>query len=250
MDLARGYYPLKPVLRTVIDKNGAEEQIFSPSARMILFSIERAKNPGLSNKEVCEKIGLDPQLPMRWAVKYGTHYTDWIEEAIDQASDDDAAVLERVGMVNALQGNFQFWREMARTKGVIKEDDKPKNLTINTDFTVIMQGVGGNLDAARDKLLQAARGLGDAHRSGVALPHNLSHQPNDIARQGAGAGQVQGESLALADALGTDGGRSEQRTPVPAVPQQATFASAYRVLDEGEVSAGSEEPPADRDLAL
>lgn len=141
----------------MIDKNGGEEVVFSPSARMILFSVHKARN--LSDDEACDKAGIDRQLPSRWATKYGSYYTDWLSEACDQDTSDDAAVLERVGMVNALQGNFQFWREMAKTKGVIKEEQPKAGLTLNTDFTVILQASGGNLEAARAQLMEELRGI-------------------------------------------------------------------------------------------
>lgn len=150
---------MKPVLREVTDKNGNVEMVFSPTALMVLYSINRAKNPGLSSAEVCRMTKIDPGLPGKWAAKYGTHFTNWLEEALDAQTDDDAAVLERVGMIQAVQsGNFQFWREMARAKGVIKDEQPKKGLTINTDFTVIMQESGGNLELARQKMLAAVRG--------------------------------------------------------------------------------------------
>ena len=106
---------MKPVLREVIDKNGGSEMVFTPTAKMILYSIMRAKNPGADNAEVCRQAGCAPDMPGRWAGKYGSHFTNWLEEALDAQVDDDAAVLERIGMIEASQGNFTFWKEMART---------------------------------------------------------------------------------------------------------------------------------------
>lgn len=238
---------MKPVLQTVIDKNGGETTVFHPTARMILFSVVKSRHPGMSDEEACLEAQLDPQLPARWAGKYGSYYLDWIEEAIDQGvAADDAAVLERVGMVNALQGNFQFWREMARTKGVIKEELPSKGITINTDFTVVLAAVGGDVHAARARLLQAARGLGDPGGSGMASPLSLG-QP---AGAGARAGELQARPVEMAHALGANRGRAEQGPAIPAVSKQAAFASTYVVLDEGEVPTGAEEPPDDSDLAL
>lgn len=228
---------MKSILRRVIDKNGSEEMVFLPSARMILYSIEKAKNPGLSDSEVCALAGIDPQLPMRWRVKYHTYFTNWLEEAVDQDSGNDAAILERVGMVNALQGNFSFWKEMARSKGVIKDEEPKRGITVNTDFRVIMMASNGDLDAVRNQLLQATRGVGHEGGSGVALPDSKRER----ASPGSGAGQMQAGPLALDNALGPDGGRPERREPVPAVPKQATFAGSYSVLDEGEVPPDSEE---------
>lgn len=218
---------------------------------MILYSIHRAKNQGLSDREVCIKAGIDEQLPMRWKVKYGTYFIDWLEEAIDQEGGDDAAVLERVGMMQAVQGgNFQYWREMARTKGVIKDELPKASLTINTDFTVIMQATGGNLDAARQQLLSAARGLAIPDGSRVVIPIVIGNEQGKHSGEGAGASPLQARPVEMANALGTDRGRPEQGAPIPAVPQQATFAGSYAILDEGEVSSSPEESPDDLHLAF
>lgn len=238
---------MKPVLRTVIDKNGNEERVFSPSARMILFSVY--KTEGLSDEEACDKAKIDRELPGRWRVKYGSWFTGWLEEAMDQGASDDAKILERVGMVNAIQGNFQFWREMARTKGVIKEEVKNQSLTINTDFTTILQMVGGDLNAARAKLLHATRGLAEPERPRVAEPA-LEQRASGASGEGNRARHVQGRSLALSHALGSNGGCAEQGESLSAVSEQAAFTSTYEVLDDGEVSSGAQIPPDDSDLAF
>lgn len=151
---------MKPALRTVIDKNGGEETVFTPTALMVLYSIYKAKNQHLSDGEVCDLAKIDRKLPMRWRVKFGTYFTDWLEEAMEFESGDDAMVLERVGMMQAAQpGNFQYWKEMAKTKGVIKEEVPKQALTINTDFAVVLQASGGNLEKAREQLMQELRGI-------------------------------------------------------------------------------------------
>lgn len=242
---------MKPVLREVVDKNGNTEMVFTPTARMVLYSIHKGRFPGLSDSEVCDKAGLDRELPARWEKKYGSYFTDWLTEAVDMDSGDDAAVLERVGMMQAAQpGNFQYWREMARTKGVIKDEQPKKGITLNTDFTVVLQNFGGDLAAAKDQLLRAARGLGESGGAGVVESHRLDHQPHEPQGAGNRAGAMQGRPVALADSLGADRGRAEQREPVPAVPQRPAFASTYVVLDEGEIPAGAEVAPDDGDLAL
>jgi len=206
---------VKPVLREITDKNGGKEWVFSPTAKMILYSIELAKNPGAPMAEICRKAGVDPAMPGRWMAKYRDHYRNWLEEALDAHTDQDAEVLERVGMIQAVQGNFQFWREMARTKGVIKEEQPKKGITVNTDFAQILVAVGGDFNAARAKLLSQARGL--EHTDGPGLPSPAERRERD--RPGAGAGSVQGGSVEVLDALGADGGQPEHEPAVPAFPK-------------------------------
>lgn len=243
---------MKPVVRVVVDKNGAEETVFTPTARMILYSIHKSRNQHLSDSEVCAKAGLDPQLPNRWAVKYGSLYMDWLGEAMELETGDDALVLERFGMMQALQpGNFQYFREMAKTKGVIKDEAPKASLTLNTDFNVILLATGGDLNAARAQLLQAARGLAIPGGPAMALPAlGAERQPGSDQGAGNRAGHLQGGPLEVSDALGSDGGRPEQGEPVPALSRRPAFASSYRVLDEGEIPASAEESSDDGNLDL
>lgn len=232
---------MKPVLRTVIDKNGAEETVFEPTSKMILYAIKKAKNQHLCDSEVCGLAKIDPQLPNRWEVKYGSYFRDWLEEAMDMEVEDEAEVLHAVGMMQAVRpGNFQYWREMARTKGVIKEEQPKIGLTLNTDFTVVMAAVGGDFNAARARILQDLRGVGDAGGSRVALPLEPGYAGGDPG-PGAGTSQVQERPVALAHALGANGGRAEHREPVSAVPESHSFTSTYEVLDDGEILVGAEE---------
>lgn len=204
---------------------------------MILYSVKKAKNPHLSDGEACDLAGIDRQLPSRWLAKYGHHYREWIEEALDHDSADDAEVLERVGMVNAVQGNYQFWRDMARQKGVIKEEVKEVKISINTDFSALLNGVNGDIVEARKRILLKARGVVVPGGPGMAAAAGVGEYPG----AGDGAGELQERPLEMANALGTDRGRSERDQPLPALSERPAFASAYRVLDEGEVPPGAEE---------
>lgn len=219
---------MKPVLRTVIDKNGGEETVFAPTAQMILYSIYRAENPGMGTSEVCKMAGIAPSMPGKWAAKYSHHFMNWIEEALDANVNDDAKVLERIGMINATQGNFQFWREMARTKGVIKEEAPKRGLTLNTDFTVILAAVGGDFNAARQHILSAHRGV--EHQGDAGLVHLTSSGEHPGA--GAGASPVQREPVAVSNPLGANRRRAKRQEPIPAFSEQATSPGSDPVLDD------------------
>lgn len=151
---------MKPVLEVVKDKNGEETIHFNPTPLMQLFAIEKAKNPGLGDREVAEHAGIDPQNPGRWACKYGSHYLTWLEEATESAVvGKEAVLLERVGMMQALQrNNYSYWKDLAKKYGVIKEEVKEQNLTI-VDF-------GGasfaDLEGLRSQILREVMGVGSA----------------------------------------------------------------------------------------
>ena len=208
---------MKPILRRVIDKNGAEETIFTPSPMMVQFSLYKAEMPGATCAEVCASAGIDPQNPGRWASKYGSHFLIWLEEAVEHCGIDDARVLYRVGMAQAMQpGNYQYFRDFARTLGIIKDEVKVQNITINTDFSQILIACGGDLERARSELLQKARGVVIQARPGVALPIDVG-QPGGGGGAGDRVSQLQGESMALDDSLGADGGCATEGKPVPAI---------------------------------
>lgn len=237
---------MKPILQTVIDKNGKEEQQFSPSPKMILYSIYKGRNPAKTEQEVCELAGLDSQLPGRWSRKYGSYYTDWLDEAIDGECGQDAAlVLERVGMIQATQkGNYQYWRDLARKHGVIQDEVKPAQITINTDFTAIL--AMGDLNAARTRILQELRGVGIPAGSRVVDVTPVGEHKGP----GTRASEVQGRSMALPNSLGSNRGRPEQGSSLPALSQQDTSPSAYDILDEGAVPSDPQIPPVDHHMAV
>lgn len=147
-----------PIVET-ISKSGEVITRFEPSGNQLLFAMNKAKNPHLSEEEVCDMMHMARRNLTAWKTKYGSHFLEWLEEAVDTfGNDQEAKMLEAVGMMQALKSNnYQYWRDMARTKGVIKEEVKTQNITINTDFSGIM--IGGDIKTLRDKLLQEFRGI-------------------------------------------------------------------------------------------
>lgn len=197
---------MKPVLYRVVDKNGDEIVTFHPTSKMMIYALRKARSPGAPETELCASCGIEPSSPRKWKEKYGSYFSEWLEEFMELESGQDHELLEAVGMAQALQGgNFQYWREMARMKGVLKDEIKPSHITINTDFSQILIASGGNLEAARERLLASARGL--EFKEGVRVVDAL--ELREPASAGDGAIEVQDESMALAHALGGDRGRSE-----------------------------------------
>lgn len=205
---------MRKVLDEVITKNGDVVKRFVPTGRMILYAVTRAKSPTLVDKEICELTGLAPPTIASWSAKYGHDYLEWLEEMIDQfMPDKEAEMLHAVGMIESLQGNFQFWKEMAKTKGVIKEDVKNLSVTINTDFSHVVNGE--SFEDARKRILQSLRGVGESGKSRMAESAAIQHAGSSKSK-GAGTRTVQERSVVLADPLGSDGGLSGTGQPLPA----------------------------------
>jgi len=213
---------VKPVLERVLDKNGEESVHFHPTARMQLFAIKKSESPGLGDGDIAKEMNIDPQLPRRWAERYGRHYLEWLEEYVESnVTGNEALVLERVGMVQAVQrNNYSFWRDMAKKHGVIKEEVKDTtHITINTDFSHIF--VGADFNDARRKILDAYRGLGNKTGPGVV---DVAHERLQICegREDSGVGSMQDGPVEVVNPLGEDRGHAEQGEPVPAVPRKST----------------------------
>lgn len=167
-------------------------------------------------------LGLHVRTIKRWKELYDepkaeeNYFSRWLEEAIDiHAATDDhkKTILEAVGMVNAVNGNFQFWREMARTQGVIKEEPKNTSITINTDFSQI--AIGANFDEARRQILRDA--------TGVELPRGTTVAPTLELRQehksdGDGTSGLQGIPLEVPNPLDSNGKRAKRSSAVSILP--------------------------------
>lgn len=166
---------MKPVLSKTFGKNGDVIETFTPTARQILFALAMAKSPHLVEEEIAAEIGLSKTTLKTWKEKYGTKWQNWLEEMLDQhAPDKDAELLKSVGMIHALQGNYQFWKDLAKTAGVIKEDAKPLHVTINTDFSHIALG---DFNEERARLLSELRSVGKSGKPGVAEPLTIDVTP-------------------------------------------------------------------------
>ena len=220
---------MKQVLQEVTDKNGNISIKFNATAKMILFAIGKAKNPSWSDNEVLDDIGIHRNSLSQWKTKYGSHFTSFIEEMIDNfAPDKGAELLEAVGMVNALQGNYNFWKDLAKTRGVIKEDAKSVSLTINTSFEHISLG---DFNEQRARLLSELRGVGVSGKSGVAEPVTIEHKASGKG-PGNRAGKVQTRSVAFLDTLGSDRRCNGTTESIPAVSQQEAPTSDDSLLAE------------------
>lgn len=149
---------MKRTLHETTTKDGDKEITFFPTAHMILFANEKAKNLTRGDPDIAREAGIDPSLPGGWARKYGSYYLTWLEEFIEaSAFSKQAEVLEAVGMIHATQGSYSFWKDMARKHGVIADEIKQQNITINTDFSQIL--LGNSAEAARDIILAEVMGI-------------------------------------------------------------------------------------------
>ncbi len=168
---------MKPVMSKTFGKNGDVIENFAPTAKQILFALSKAQNPTLSDNEILDNLGIHRNSLYQWKTKYGHKFTEFVEEMIDShAPDKGAELLEAVGMVEALQGSFNHWKEMSKIKGLIKDESSTTKITINTNFEHV--SLGGNFDEQRARLLSELRGVGKSGKPRVAEPVTIDVTPS------------------------------------------------------------------------
>lgn len=240
---------MKPILEITYDKNSNEIVHFHPSGSMILFAIQKAKNPSCTEEECLTALAINKASHANWKRKYGVHYLDWLEGMIDQHTDHKKVeLLEAVGMVEAVQGSFPHWNALAKEYGLLRGDEKNVKITINTDFSKYDAALSSaaSFEDARRAILGELRGVEYKGRPGVAVPAGVR------AHQGPGIRtvEVQGRSLEMDNSLGEDGGRPEREGALSAVPGRPSSHGDDPVLATVPASPSSEEPPDDGDMAF
>jgi hypothetical protein len=229
----------KPVIEETIAKDGTTIIRFNPLPTMWAFAIAKSKMPEASIEDIATEAGISAKTFYEWRKKYSRHFLEWLEDAVDsQHFGKEAALLEQIGMMQAMQpGNYQYWRDMARKHGVIADEVKSQNITINTDFSII--SLGGDIEEKRRRLLSQVFGLANGGGTPLAGTPALEHQGS---HSGAGnrASSVSERPVEVLDPLGADRGHSEQGISLPTVPEQDPPSSADPRLDEGAVLIGAE----------
>lgn len=114
-----------PVLEKKYDSKGNEIGVqFNPTASMLNFAVSRAatKNLHKTNEELCRELGLSISIIDGWQDRYGEHFTDWLVEALETYSQPIKESLFAIGYKLAMQGDVNFWKPLATTFGVVKNE--------------------------------------------------------------------------------------------------------------------------------
>jgi hypothetical protein len=114
-----------PVLEKRYDSKGNEVGVtFCPTGKMMEFAMRRSspKNIHKTNEEIFKEIGLSEQIIRSWQNKYNPHFDEWLAEALETYSAPLKEALYAVGVKHALAGDFNFWKPMAQTHGVISNE--------------------------------------------------------------------------------------------------------------------------------
>ena len=172
-----GFKPVKDGHSRVV---GVE---FSPSLKMLRVVVEMSKDEHQkkTNEEILKICGVTEKEWRDWwngyiIHEYGpdgevtsskNHFQEWWDSALQIKSGEERALLRQVGMQKALDGNFNFWTEMAKTYGsVTDEPAEPARKTIKFDLP--KNATPEQLREARQKLLESHRAVGESGSAGLA----------------------------------------------------------------------------------
>lgn len=154
---------------------------FRPTLKMLRTVVEMGldKNQGKSTEEILEQCGVTESEWKRWwsegkflEEKEGrtverNYFEEWWDSALQIKSGEEREMLRQVGLQKALDGNFNFWKEMARTYGSVTEEpaEGPKKAI---PFNLPTNATPEQLRDARQKLLESHRAVDDSAGSGMA----------------------------------------------------------------------------------
>lgn len=172
---------------------------FKPTTLMLLMLYEcvNPKNAHLSTREIFKQRGVAYKNFVGWQKEYidkieqidpetkektyeeRNWFVLWWEEQISLSRIDLRQMLAQVGMQRALKGDYNFWRDLSKTWGVIANEEKEapvRGIPLN------LGKENASIDEiriAKHKLLAAHRGVGDP--GGAQLAPALTVRPKSPA---------------------------------------------------------------------
>lgn len=185
---------------------GVEVFDFHPTPQMQLYAMMLFCDRTLSKRTpeaVCEAAGI-PTSAYRRFLDYEPHFSEWLEDRrLILGGRSRKAVLEAVGMEQALKGEFNFWKAMAIKEGVIDPDRLDVGAAIPANLGAFKEMTPDELKTLENTVLADLRG------EGVPGEIALVEGPSGWEPEGnpGGAPEVSGP-VVLADELGSDGERA------------------------------------------
>ncbi len=188
------------VLQPVFDRNGQQIGIkFYPTPNMRIWVQERVKpeHKGKSDEEVARSMGANESYVKYWANRYGEHFLDWYEIELERAISPIKALLHAVGIEKALEGDFQYWKELSRTWGVISAEQVEQKISVSRAADQYDNLTEEQLIERQKKLIRQAQSLEHERTDDVAGESSVGGQGSSS----NGSGDVQEGLLANIDAM-------------------------------------------------
>lgn len=148
-------------VRTV---NGVEVTKFHATPAMRLFALSSFFDPELRGKspdKICKAIGISNARYREW-LGYEPWFSEWLEELrASLGGANRRAALEFVGMQQAMNGEFNFWKAMALKEGVISPDRLDVGAAIPANLGAMKDASQSDLDALQNSILAGLRSQGE-----------------------------------------------------------------------------------------
>lgn len=135
---------------------------FNPTPQMYAYAMQRGKPENISRRddEICEQINLHPSNVAKWRKEADPYFSEWLENFLLRNSSVPILkkMLEDVGNQKALEGEFNFWRQMALKHGVIAHEQQTLNI-VPVNLSQYDKWTDAELESYRHSLLSAVKGV-------------------------------------------------------------------------------------------
>lgn len=202
--------------KLVKHKNGSIASAeFLPDVQMRLWVVARAdrQHKDSSDEALLRRLKWKSTLITDWKRWFDPGFSEWYADAIYAQGSPLRSLLEQIGRENAYKGDYNFWRDLARTHGVISNETVEHKINIG-QFTKGLENLSdAELEKRANSMLSASRGVENQGTIDLAGTIDIGGQAGD----GDRVGEMQEKPVVLAEPRG-DGKPKEPREPGPAVP--------------------------------
>ncbi len=151
--------------------------------------------------DILKEVGWKRDLVNDWFEKHGDLFMEWLEDAMMVASRPIKDLLTQVGNERAMGADgFQYWKELARTHGVISAEKTETELSVGALTRGLDKLTPAELSQRANAMLSQARTL--EHSDNASLAGAVDDERPRGDSDGAGALQVR--PVALPDASRDD----------------------------------------------
>lgn len=201
-------------LKEEFDRNGGLVRTeFIPTADQIRYAAARSSlaNEKKSDSELLKELGISKGAIQRWMNEYDPHYSQWLYWFMENLRAPIRDALAGIGLDRAMRGEYNFWKDMARTHGAISSDKQEIKLTVSRGVDELASLTPEQLEAEQHRL------IGELTGTSVAPPPEAEGPESSV----LGTSPLQEGPVALPLPVGSDGGLPGPDAALQAVSPEA-----------------------------
>lgn len=148
-------------LKEEFDRNGnLTKTDFYPSADQLRYAAARSslKNEQKSDKELLKELSIPQNSLNKWETEYGNHFREWLYWYIENTRGPIRDALFAFGLDQAFRGNYNFWKDVARTAGAISSEKVELKATITKGVDELANLSDGAIEAEFNNLVAELTG--------------------------------------------------------------------------------------------